>query len=116
VAATIFVDQNLCTKCGICSTVCPAGIVIPGDENAIPTIPPSDEGRCIRCGHCEVCCPAEALTLNFRPEEKIPLSADAGTLSASELGAYLKRRRSVRHFTREPVPRDLITRILEIAQ
>jgi nitroreductase/NAD-dependent dihydropyrimidine dehydrogenase PreA subunit len=115
-AATILVDRDLCTRCGICSTVCTAGIINPPEETTFPTVPLSSEGRCIRCGHCEAFCPAEALTLNFRPEEKIPLPADAGALSAQDLEIYLKKRRSVRHFLPEPVPREVITGILGIAQ
>ncbi|MCK7507962.1 MAG: hypothetical protein MZV70_30515 [Desulfobacterales bacterium] len=31
-----------------------------------------------------------------------------GTISAEEIGAYLKKRRSVRHFTEDPVPKEKI--------
>jgi nitroreductase/NAD-dependent dihydropyrimidine dehydrogenase PreA subunit len=115
-AATILVDKDLCTKCGICSTVCTAGIITPADDFTFPTVSPTKEGKCVRCGHCEAFCPAEALTLNFRPEEKTHLWAEAGALSAKDLGIYLKKRRSVRHFLPDPVPRDIITEILGVAQ
>ena len=35
---------------------------------------------CIRCGHCEVSCPSQALLLNYLPDEKVSLPADAGTI------------------------------------
>ena len=35
---TIFVDQDLCTRCGICSVVCPMAIVTPADENTLPLV------------------------------------------------------------------------------
>ena len=28
---------------------------------------------CIQCGHCEISCPSQALLLNVRPDEKVPL-------------------------------------------
>ena len=36
--ATILVDQDLCTRCGICSVVCPMSIVDPADENTLPKV------------------------------------------------------------------------------
>ena len=71
---------------------------------------------CIRCGHCEVSCPSQALLLDFLPEEKIRLSAGDGTISPQDLGVYLKKRRSVRHYTQEPVEKETITQVLDIAR
>ena len=73
-------------------------------------------GLCIRCGHCEVSCPSQALFLDFLPGERVQRPAFTGAVSAGDLGAYLKKRRSVRHFTREPVPREKILRVLDIAR
>ena len=71
---------------------------------------------CIRCGHCEVSCPSQALLLNDRPDEKVPLSAGAGTISSGDMAFYLRKRRSVRHFTSDPVPKETILEILDIAR
>jgi len=114
--ATILVNQDLCTRCGICSVVCPVSIVDPADENSLPRVQDARAGMCIRCGHCEISCPSQALLLNYLPDEKISLPAGAGTISPEDLGVYLKRRRSVRHFTKEPVPRETIAGILDIAR
>jgi len=114
--ATILVDQDLCTRCGICSVVCPMSIVNPADENTLPEVQDTKAGMCIACGHCEAHCPSQALLLNVRTDERVPIPAGAGTLSAEELGIYLKKRRSVRHFTREPVAREEILQVLDIAR
>jgi ferredoxin len=66
---TIFIDQDLCTRCGICSAVCSARIIDPVDENALPRVADAKAGMCIRCGHCEAFCPSQALRLNVRPDE-----------------------------------------------
>jgi len=113
---TLFVDQALCTRCGICPIVCPMKIIGPVDENTLPFVPETKAGMCIRCGHCEVSCPSQAITLNFLPEEKVPIPAGTGTLSPEDLGVYLKKRRSVRHFTPEPVDKDIIIKILDVAR
>jgi len=114
--ATIFVDHDLCTRCGICSVVCPMKIVDAADENSLPRVADEKSGMCIRCGHCEVSCPSQALLLNFLPEEKSTLQVGAGILSPEDLGAYLKKRRSVRHFTKESVPKETIAKVLDIAR
>ena len=113
---TILVNQDLCTRCGICSRVCPMGIVDPADENTLPRVDDKKAGYCIRCGHCEVTCPSEALLLNFRPDERIVLPDDGGMLTADGLGTYLKKRRSVRHFRKDRVPQDKIVEVLDVAQ
>jgi nitroreductase/NAD-dependent dihydropyrimidine dehydrogenase PreA subunit len=113
---TLFVDQDLCTRCGICPIVCPMKIIGPVDENTLPFVPEAKAMMCIRCGHCEVSCPSQAITLNFLPDEKVPLAAGAGTLSPEDLSLYLKKRRSVRHFTPEPVDKETIIRILDVAR
>ena len=113
---TILVDQDLCTRCGICSVVCPMAIVDPADENTLPRVQDANAGMCIRCGHCEVSCPSQALLLNVRPDEKVSLPAGAGTISPEDMEFYLKKRRSVRHFTKDPVPKEKILKILDIAR
>src|SRR5665647_2913955 len=113
---TIFVDQDLCTRCGICSTVCPMKIIDPAYESTLPRVPEAKATMCIRCGHCEVSCPSQAVTLNFLADEKVSLAAGAGSLSPEDIGIYLKNRRSVRHYTPEPVDKETITRILDVAR
>jgi len=110
---TILVDPDLCTRCGICSTVCTMGLIDRSDENILPKIPGTKTGMCIGCGHCEAYCPTRALLLNDRPDEKVPLPPGAGTIDSDEMGFYLKKRRSVRHFTKDPVPKEKILEVLE---
>ena len=113
---TILIDKDLCTRCGICSDVCPMGIVSPADENTLPVVKEAVEGMCIKCGHCEVSCPSDALILNIHPDEKVTLPAGAGVITPENMAFYLKKRRSVREFTRDPVPKETVLRILDIAR
>jgi nitroreductase/NAD-dependent dihydropyrimidine dehydrogenase PreA subunit len=113
---TILVDKDLCTRCRICSIVCPMSIVDPADENTLPGVRDTRAGMCIQCGHCEIFCPSQALRLNIRPDEMVPLPGNAGAIPAGEIAFYLKKRRSVRHFTKEPVPKEKIEQVLDIAR
>ena len=113
---TIFVDQDLCTRCGICTIVCPMKIIGHVDENTLPLVADTKAPMCIRCGHCEVSCPPQAVTLDFLPDEKVSIPAGAGSLLPYDLSVYLKKRRSVRHYTPEPVDKDTIQKILDVAR
>src|SRR5450759_2469828 len=107
----IIVNQDLCTRCSICVKVCPSGIIDPVDEAHLPQVQETNVSRCLNCGHCEAFCSSQALLLDLRPDEKVPLLAGAGTISPEDIAFYLKKRRSVRHFTRDPVPREKLSLI-----
>ncbi len=113
---TIAIDTNLCTRCGICSKVCTMGIIDPADDDTLPAVRDGNAGMCIRCGHCEAYCPSQALILSDRPGDKVSLPLGAGTIAPDELGWYLKKRRSVRHFKKEPVKKETILGMLDIAR
>jgi nitroreductase len=92
------------------------GIVSPADETVLPNVPEAAAGMCIRCGHCEVHCPSQALLLNECPDERISPLAGVGSISPEDIEAYLKKRRSVRHFTKDKVPKAKIIKLLDIAR
>lgn len=114
--SVILVDQDLCTRCGRCSVVCTMGIIDPADENTLPKVQNAKDGMCIHCGHCEAYCPTQALLLNDSPDDKIRLPTGAGTIAPEEIEYYLKKRRSVRHFTKDPVSKEKILELLDIAR
>lgn len=114
--AHIIVDQALCTRCNICATVCPSGIIDSADKANLPQVQETSVSSCLNCGHCEAFCPSHALLLDLRPDEKVPLPTGAGNISPEDMEFYLKKRRSVRHFTKEPVPREKILEVLDIAR
>jgi nitroreductase/NAD-dependent dihydropyrimidine dehydrogenase PreA subunit len=113
--ALILVDQDLCNRCGICSLVCPVRVIDPVDELTLPRVPQGKDSLCIRCGHCEVTCPSGALVLTGRSPEGPGRPATPG-IPPETLGTYLKSRRSVRHFKPDPVDRQTIEGILDIAR
>lgn len=112
----IIVDQDHCKGCGICIKMCSSGVISLADESNLPQVQDENTSRCLYCGHCEAFCPSQALILNLSPEEKVLLPASAGNISQEDIAFYLKKRRSIRHFTREPVPKEKILEVLDIAR
>ncbi len=82
----------------------------------LPRVKDEKAGMCIGCCHCEVSCPSQSLILNVRPDERVSLKTGGGMLAPEDLGIYLEKRRTVRHYTKEPVPREKIEAVLDIAR
>jgi len=75
-----FVDQSLCTGCGLCKEICDCGAVLPveGPGGGIPrTVDPM---VCTGGGTCAASCPHLALNVQTRPRER--REARAGALAS----------------------------------
>jgi len=74
----------------------------------------SAQDRCINCGHCMAVCPVGALTL-----EKMEQCAsfDPQLLpSFEQLSQLVRGRRSIRCYKKEPVDREMMGRIIDLAR
>jgi ferredoxin len=76
-----WVNENLCTSCGVCLDECPVGAITIA-ENEKASI---DDEKCIRCGKCHESCPNEAVR---HDKERIPLDVEA---NLGKVEANLKR-------------------------
>ncbi len=111
----IVIDRELCARDGICMAECPARI-IQEDAEGYPLLAPDDVSRCISCGHCLAVCPHAALTLDgVTPAECVPLGKGPALLPEA-VTALATGRRSVRSYREEPVPRDTIERLIDLAR
>ncbi len=113
--ATILIDEERCTGCGTCAAVCPARLIAPAGEGRAPAVDPARAPFCIECGHCETYCPVRAIALDL-PEERSAAGPEDWEIEPGRLGRYLQARRSVRQYTAEPVPRETIEAILDLAR
>ncbi len=111
----IIVNETLCTKCNTCCTVCIMHIIDQADKDNYPKMQRAKEPYCMNCGHCEAFCPTQALVLDFHKTQKIECTPDESNIEPQRLALYLKKRRSIRHFKKESVNRELLLEVLDVA-
>ncbi len=107
----IKVDADKCIRCSYCIIDCPT-CVLEMKEN----LPGVRENQCIACGHCVSVCPTEAIDNTHCPRTGQE-AFDATKLPSKEEAAYfLRTRRSIRGFRNEPVPRETLEELLDLAR
>lgn len=70
----IFIYQDWCKCCGICSELCPAGVFTTGEAGR-PVL--QNPEACIACYLCEKLCPDMAITV-YKERKKAGPSEDPG--------------------------------------
>lgn len=110
------VDHDKCNFCSLCAIECPAGIIVTKGAEAIPSWADGGEERCINCGHCVAVCPPGAIGLDtMKPEDCVPVREEL-LPTPEQLEHFLKSRRSVRAYKEEPVPREILAKLIDIAR
>lgn len=111
----ISVDQNKCIFDGICSAVCPMGIIALKDGATVPKLVEGLEDLCITCGHCVAICPHGALSLDeMKAEDCPPLRADLA-LGSEQAEHFLRSRRSIRAYRDKAVEREKLATLIDMA-
>jgi len=111
----IKVDSGKCRRDGICVEVCPLGL-LSLDAEGMPEMRPEEAGSCIGCGHCVAACPNGALDNRKNPISKHTAIPAQFSPDPAQIAVFLRWRRSIRRYTDEPVPRDKMLRLLDIAR
>jgi ferredoxin len=110
------IHAESCIGCGQCVAICPDDVLSLDDGKAA-----AGRGEflgCIACGHCVAICPTGAVAVSGRgmtPEDRVELRPPAARATADALEALLTARRSIRQFTPQEVPRDVLERIVRMA-
>lgn len=110
------VDTEKCKGDGICAAECPAHIIVMGDGHACPEPADGADELCIHCGHCVAVCPHGALShQSMSPDQCPPLRKD-WLPDARRVEHFLRSRRSIRTYREQPVNRELIEKLIDIAR
>lgn len=111
----ITIDATTCTGCGSCADECPARIfVMEKDTGNRPRTEPAYFGGCNRCGHCVAICPVDAIVHDELPQDGFNPVSD-GFIDPDALQAFMLSRRSTRSFKDNPVPKEVMDRLIEAA-
>ncbi len=113
--AKIIIDIDSCTKCKACVRDCVAQLYLLESDQL--EFRENHEEVCIECGHCVAVCPVNIIQLKNSPVEDVIELADLSELPNFEsLLSLVKTRRSIRRFKDEPVSKELIEKILQLAR
>ncbi|RJR36033.1 MAG: ferridoxin [Desulfobacteraceae bacterium] len=109
------VDQTKCKKDGICVGECPMAILKLSDNDGFPAMISIGEQICNDCGHCVAVCPHGAITHAHVPAEQSPLIEKELEISEEQAIQFLRKRRSIRFFKKQPVEKEKLRKLIEIA-
>jgi nitroreductase/NAD-dependent dihydropyrimidine dehydrogenase PreA subunit len=112
----LMIDESKCKKDGLCARECPMVIIKLKDGNGFPEMVPGGDGICNDCGHCVAICPHGALSHARVPIEKSPAIKKELEINEEQAVQFLRSRRSVRFFKKQPVEKDKLQRLIEIAR
>ena len=110
------IDREHCHRDGICADVCPAMIITLDSAHGYPELVPEGAERCIRCGHCVAVCPYGALDHTAMAAADCPVIDRGRQPAADQVAQFLRARRSIRRFREEPLAREDLTHLIELAR
>jgi len=112
----LIIDESKCKKDGLCVRECPMVIIKLKDGDGFPEMVPGGEVICNNCGHCVAICPEGALSHANVPLEKSPSIEKELEISEEQAVQFLRARRSIRFFRKQPVEKEKLQRLIEIAR
>lgn len=112
----IEIDERKCKHDGICASECPFGVIRLKNKTSFPEVIPGGEDICLLCGHCVAACPHGALNHQHIPLQKSPPVRKDLLLNLEQAVQFLRSRRSIRQYRDEPVEKEKIQKLIEIAR
>lgn len=109
------INQETCNQDGICAAVCPVG-VIDFTKGTFPAPAAEAEATCIRCGHCVAVCPTASLNHRDMAVADCPAINRDLVINEAQCEQFLRARRSIRVYRKQPVPQAELARLIELAR
>lgn len=111
------IDQERCTACGLCVTICPDKVLVAERDGTITVSTDS----CMACGHCYAVCPVEAIVvpglvsdLGLKSVLHAPERETGASLTTEPLLRLMRLRRSCRSFKAISPDLDVLTDLVQI--
>lgn len=112
----LIIDESKCQKDGFCASECPAAIISLQLGNGFPQTVPGGSANCNACGHCVAVCPHGALSHRLVPLIDCPPIQKDLEITEAMAVQFLRSRRSTRVFIDQPVEKEKLQRLIEIAR
>ena len=107
----VSINVETCAGCGLCAEVCPIRIMRVDGSGRISFRP----GRlllCIGCGQCMAVCPTQSIVVDGLDYSRDFFAMPEGHVAEMPFLDLIETRRAVRNFKDQPVPRDLLERVV----
>lgn len=112
----ISIDTEKCSQDRHCVAICPLHLIKWDEKHNLPVEIDAAAEMCIQCGHCVAVCPTYALSHAAMEADKCE-SLSKELLPAKEQTIHLlKARRSIRKYRKEPVLKEELAAIINIAR
>jgi len=122
---SLTISPEKCDKCGKCVNACAAHLITRDNSGDLPRGVAEIEASCIHCGHCVAVCPRNAIKLGYSTADEEELLFCGDNLEVAtpftptmyqSFKQLVRSRRSVRNFHQEPVKKELLEELLDIAR
>jgi nitroreductase/NAD-dependent dihydropyrimidine dehydrogenase PreA subunit len=113
---TIEVDRKTCKGDGRCVEICPVQILRMNEAGGVPEFIPGGEDLCINCGHCFASCPHGSIRLSTMSVDQAARLDYAALPKPEQVELLLKGRRSIRLYKDQPVSKESVEKLLDIAR
>jgi nitroreductase/NAD-dependent dihydropyrimidine dehydrogenase PreA subunit len=110
------IDPEKCRHDGLCVSACPLRIIEMPDPEAPPSPTTDAQELCIECGHCVAVCPHAALSHRSMTPEQCPSIKNNWIFDPEKTEHFMRVRRSIRAYKEKPVPRETLSKLIEIAR
>jgi ferredoxin len=108
----IDINRETCNVCGLCEEICPVRIM-KKDGKAGIILRPDRLLLCIKCGQCMAICPSQSIVVEGLAYSRDFFALPAGPVAAMPFLEMIKTRRAVRVFKDQPVPRELLEKVVQ---
>jgi nitroreductase/NAD-dependent dihydropyrimidine dehydrogenase PreA subunit len=108
----VSIDDGRCNDCGLCALRCP--LVFYKQQGRMRAR--ADADNCNLCGHCISLCPTDAIVHSELDMGNFGPADESVNFDPDRFLHFIRRRRSVRHFKKEPVPRQALEHLLEVCR
>ncbi|MCP4136929.1 MAG: 4Fe-4S dicluster domain-containing protein [bacterium] len=116
------INTKKCTLCGKCIDICPKDHLVKEKIKEKDQVSVTVD-ECMLCSHCHSVCAFDAISFDETALKKIYFtsfkytakSIPAGKIDPEFLVNAIRSRRSVRKYTNQPIPNEIISDLLEFA-